>query len=170
MNSKGTIFSKKKMDETIINPAPAQFSIDGTANQGYDRELADMRTRNGKIEDLKQTLRLIRNISQSLNEYMQFQETIDPKIRVILDVNQWTILILSGKAALTTIIDNYYSGITNPPEGLIIDVEEAHNNIENLVGAFTSSMAQIVSFMQSQLLPTPLPKEDNTRTFGRRRP
>ena len=158
--------------EPIINPAPAQVFISDSAIQADQRrsqQVVHTRTGNGvetitdmeksrenKIKDLKQQLRVIKNIAQPLNQYMQFQQIMDPKLRVIIEVNQWIMLLLAGKSALTSAIGDTYADISEPPGDLMIAMEEGYNNIDSTVNNFTASMSQIVTLMQSQLTSDPL--------------
>jgi len=152
--------------EPIINPAPAQVSINDSTIQVEERrsqQVIQTRTtevistsREDKIRDLKQQLRVIKNVSQPINQYIQFRQIMDPKLRVIIDVNQWIMLLLAAKGAITTMIEDTYVDIAEPPEDLMQAMSEGYNNIDSVVSAFTSSMSEIVTLMQTQLASTPL--------------
>lgn len=152
--------------EPIINPAPAQVSINDSDTQVEERRSQPVvqtrtievisRSREDKIRDLKRELRIIKNITQPIIQYIQFQQIMDPKLRVIIDVNQWTMLLLAAKGTITSLIEDNYVDITDPPEDLMGAMNEGYDNIDSLVTAFTASMSQIVTLMQTQLASTPL--------------
>ena len=61
-------------------------------------------------------------------------------------------MLLAGKSVITSVIENDYDDIDDPPQDLRDAMEESYNNIESIVNAFTTSMTQIVTLMQSQLI------------------
>jgi len=144
--------------EYIIDPAPAQVSVSGSYIENIPETSSSVTTtderisREYSIKSLKEKIRIIKNISQSLNDYMIFQQIIDPKLRVIIDANQWIMMLLAGKSVITSVIENDYDDIDDPPQDLRDAMEESYNNIESIVNAFTTSMTQIVTLMQYQLI------------------
>jgi len=146
-----------KMSDNIINPAPAQISFSSISNNNnsqvdlspHDRSIED------KINDLNRSLRIFKNISQPINQYLEFQQIMDPKLRVIIDVNQWVMLMLAGKSALISLIEDDYADIKDPPEDLIKSMHNFYNDIDILSDSFTNSMKQIITLMQSQILSSP---------------
>lgn len=153
--------------EYIIDPAPAQVSVSGSHIENISETSSTVTisehriSREDRIKFLKEKLRIIKNVSQSLNNYMQFQQIMDPKLRVIIDANQWIMMLLVGKSVISSVIESDYVDIVDPPQDLKDALEESYNNVESIVNAFTTSMTQIVTLMQSQLLNVPPSESPN---------
>jgi len=142
------------MDQ-IIQPAPAQTAISSnpsrltsTSNQPNNDE---REPREKKIKSLITKLRMISNVAGTAGEYVKFQRSMSPDIRIVLDVNQWMMLMLIGKATIKNIIDQEYMEISEPPPQLKQAMEKAYASIDSAYEAFSCSMKEILILAQSRL-------------------
>lgn len=139
------------MSDPIIDPAPAQVCVGNSADQ-TPTSIVSPNKSDDKIAELKKILRVIKNTSQPLDQYLQFQQILDPRIRVLVDINQWVLMMTGTKSAIISMIDNEYVKIKNPPEDLIDDMEDAYDNIDLVYNAFIKSMKQTINLIQSQII------------------
>jgi len=128
------------MTENIINPAPAQVSINNDSK------------RNGEIKDFKQILNSINIITGSINQYAQFQQSMDPKLQMLINTNHWLILVLAAKGGIMSYIENLFSTIENPPDDVIELMNDFRSDIEKTSGTLTDSISQIKDLLQGQIL------------------
>ncbi|CAH6420049.1 Hypothetical protein HVR_LOCUS1082 [uncultured virus] len=166
-----------QVQEIIISPAPAQVSVADVIENGRIAAVAQRtqteeqrrtrvaeaerirveneekaKTREEKIKDFKRQTRILNNICGPFAEYMKFQQGINPEMRVIMDINQWMIMMLAAKSAITTMMEDNYVDIENPPEDVKTAMGTIYNNIDIVSQSFTNSMNQIVSMMQNQII------------------
>jgi hypothetical protein len=142
------------VSDQMINPAPAQSSISATGSQqqASNEQIAlQANEKERKIKSLNKKLRLISNIAGPIGDYVKFQQSMSPDIRVVLDVNQWMILMFGAKAGIKSWIDEEYMDITDPSSALKQNMEKAYSSIDTACNAFTSSMKEIVVLAQSRL-------------------
>ena len=129
------------MTENIIIPAPAQVSINNNSK------------RNDEIKDLKQLLNSINIITRSINQYAQFQQSMDPKLQMLINTNHCLILILAAKGGITTYMENLYSTIENPPDDLIELMDDFRSDLDKISDTFIDSISQIKDLLQTQIFP-----------------
>lgn len=154
--------------EQIIHPAPDQVFIsrehnvpissnhspsngDGAAAAAAAAAAAVKKEE--QIRRLKSNLRLVNNVCGPIQQYVDFQQCLMPEIRVALDINQWMMLILGGKAAIKSFIDESYIGIRDPPADLNESMESAYDSIDSVTDSMAKSMKEIVILLQKQSAP-----------------
>ena len=156
--------SSSSESEQIIQPAPAQTSVstptnartsspqsnNNSSSNSSRREGASNRSsREDHIRSLMKQLRIINNVCGPLTQYMAFQQHMSPEMRVVIDVNQWVGLMFAAKVGITSVIDQDYMDIVDPPESLKKSMETAYSNIDSVTNSFTESMKQIITVMQA---------------------
>ena len=161
--------------EQIINPAPAEEPIhipvqpirlspqpSDSPDRSHDRTMPSFSCSGTsayqihKIRDLREKLRIISDVTQPLNQYMDFQQRMDPKLRIIVNVNQLLIMLLGAKSFVSGDVKRTYNDIDNPPEDLSLEKDRILSDLDEAVDVFTESLSQIVIMLQSQLSQSPV--------------
>jgi hypothetical protein len=142
--------------EQIIRPAPAQTTVStesaSSGAQSNNSEVDKAKLREQAIKDLSKNLRMINNICGPLCDYAKFESSINPDIRVLLNINQWMIVMCALKAASKCSIDSAYMDISDPPESLKQTLKNVYTNLDSVTEAFSSSMKEIITLIQSRLI------------------
>jgi len=148
------------MSDVIIRPAPAQAEmVSGSIrsipliNIGAEDKKSD--ENNKQIKDLSKVLRAIDNVCGPLTEYLKFNQCLKPEIRVILDINQTTLMLLGLKVMVKNLVDIQYMDIQNPSSQLKDSMEKTYTNLETLTNDITKSMQEMSLTMQSLILQIP---------------
>src|SRR5579863_1510935 len=139
------------VNDPIINSAPEATAAERIAAAEKERKKSEekVQERENKIKNLTKQLRTINNICSPINDYMKFQQFVNPDIRVLMEINQWMLLVFACKAGAKTSIDCEYMDIIEPPLALKEAMATTYGNLDSLGDAFTSSMKEIVTLIQS---------------------
>lgn len=137
-------------NERLIQPAPAQSIVSQVSTTSHE---ASAEARDVNIRNLTKSLRTINNVCGPICEYMKFQRGLSPEHRVLIEINQWMLIMYGLKAMLRTEIDDNYMNITDPPRSLKQAMGEAYTNVDAVIESFSVSMKDIISMIQSRLTP-----------------
>jgi hypothetical protein len=153
--------------EKIVNPAPSNTCIlpsssiscclceqvhgDSRSEVHNTNSHVEAIKREDKIKCLNRQLRLINNTCGPIDEYIKFQTCLNPRLRMLSDINQWMLLMYTMKAVIKTDIDHEYMDITNPPDQLKMSMATAYDNLNLVSESFATSMKEILLLIQSEI-------------------
>lgn len=120
------------------------------------RELAQKAAnRENKIKEWETSLCTVGNITDSINDYLKFQDNIDPYIRALMIINASQMVISSLKATAMSFLDIQLMHIDDPPKNIQNVHDGVRKNIEEVGVKLSASLKEIVSTLQGQLIATP---------------
>lgn len=137
-----------QINDPIISSAAESVAV---PEKEKDEIKQNAQERERKIKNLTKQLRTINNVCSPINDYMKFQQFVSPDIRVLMEINQWMLMVFACKAGAKTSIDCEYMDIIEPPLALKEAMAATYNNLESVCESFTNSMKEIVILIQSRL-------------------
>lgn len=142
--------------DLLIDPAPAEVSVDERTRDQNERireeneRIREENERKRKIKNFKEQARLINNICGPMEDYINFKQNLPSETKIIMDINQWIMTVLSTKALIITNIENIYSEIEDPPKDIKNDMSLIHENITKITTKSMESLNQMVNFIQER--------------------
>ena len=137
------------LPEPIINPAPPSANVNNNVPLVDKEKEKQDKNKECTIRDLTRELRIINNICDPICEYNKFQQSINPELRVLIDINQWVGLIYMLKSAIKSQIDTSYMDIEDPPEVLKEAMLKTYNSMDHASQSIENSMKEIINLIQS---------------------
>jgi len=158
-NNSDTSCVRKSVDNCNVtqccNVHPyANNNIDVTNDNNKPEQLTDIQRREKSIKDLTKELRRITNLCEPMCAYTTYQTNMNPEVRILSDINQWSILLFTLKYSVKTSIDMSYLDITDPPESLKQAMEKAYKSLDVVSESLIKSMKEVGDFLQSRITNT----------------
>ena len=154
--------SESAASDQLIQPAPAQSSVaslgtiqssvTSVPSETEKAVLEKAKERDDAIKRLNKYLRQIQNVCGPMSEYVKFQQNVNPDVRVLIDLNQWMLLMYGLKSVTKNEIDSQYMDIIEPPESLKIAMESAYDNLDSVSVTVENSIKEIISLVQSRII------------------
>lgn len=143
----------------VIRPTEEEVDISVTPPETKCKQMVDAAKATIKkekdIKELDGILVMIRNTCDTLSEYSQFQQCINPETRALIKLSNWSALMFAIKSLVRNYIDTQYMKISEPPSDLSQRMENAYDSLEIVSENFTESTKEIIELIQSQLMISP---------------
>lgn len=110
-----------------------------------------LQSQTNAVEEFDSRITIINNICDPICEYNNFQCSMRPEIKIIIDMNNWVMLTIALKTALKTLTEISYKNIENPSSDVIADMEKAREKLDLVGDLIMNSMKDVITLVQPLL-------------------
>lgn len=123
---------------------------DYQSNADEKRKEEEDNVRQRNIVSLNRTLSAVKNLSEPICQFLQFEQTcLTPQTRALFGLNYMMMAMCGAKGAIKTWIDHEYMDIKDPPSTLKDGVTKAYSDIDKVTAEFEKSIKEIATMIQT---------------------